>query len=344
VGDRVVDLILDPRRGEKVSIELPLTLRTPLSASARALRLADWVDLSDPIVAKGVAVVDAAARSNPPIQLAVLGGVAHRIRSPASNAAPSGLRRSLHDLDLACLHREIRAVRAFLETVHEREGSGLRFFATDGDRIFNSLGEGRRFRYHMVTDQRGSEVDVGTVDLLADEFRFCHRMDLRDEVPNARAQHGTLSLATLLLAKLQFIQRIPSEDESKVPGRVLEPFGRRDVAIGPEAKDVQDILALLADHPIAEGPEGISPSRIAAVLERDGGFYHTVELNVGMVARSPVLASVPEPLKGTIRGRLADLEAVLGKIAPRRRRSLFGGPWWEEVDSQPSVDGTSTVG
>jgi hypothetical protein len=344
VGDRVVDLVLDARRGERISIELPLTLRTPLAASARALQLADWADLSDPIVAKGVAVVDAAARSDSPVHLAILGGVAHRLRSPSSNAGSSGLRRSLHDLDIACLHREIRSVRAFLETVHEREGSGLRFFATDGDRIFNSLGEGRRFRYHMVTALRGSDVDLGTVDLLADEFRFCHRMDLRDEVPLSRAQHGTLSLATLLLAKLQFIQRIPSDDAAKVPGRVLEPFGRRDIAIGPEAKDVQDILALLADHPIADGAEGISPTRIAAVLEPDGGFYRTVELNLGMLERSPVLSAVPEPLGRTIRARLADLRAVLGKIVPRRRRSLFGGPWWEEVDSQPSVDGTSSVG
>lgn len=344
VGGRVVDLVLDARRGERISIELPLTLRTPLSESARSLQLAEWVDLSDPIVAKGVAVIDAAARSDPPIHLAILGGVAHRLRSSASNEAASGLRRSLHDLDLVCLHREIRGVRSLLETVHEREGSALRFFATDGDRIFNSLGEGRRFRYHMVTDQRGAEVDVGTVDLLADEFRFCHRLDLREEVPNARTQHGTLSLATLLLAKLQFIQRIPVEDESQVPGRVLEPFGRHEVVIGPESKDVQDILALLSDHAIAEDPEGISPTRLADLLGADGGLYHTVQLNLGMLDRSPVLAAVPEPLNGRIRGRLNDLRAVVGRVAPRRRGGLFGGPWWEEVDAQPSVDGTSTVG
>jgi len=344
VSERAVDLVVDARRGERISIELPLTLRTPLPASAAALTLGEWVDLSDPIVAKGVAVVDAASRSNPPVQLAALGGVAHRMRSPSSNAAASGLRRPLHDLDLACLHREIRDVRSFLETVHEREGSGLRFFATDGDRIFNSLGEGRRFRYHMVVDQRGTSVDLGTVDLLADEFRFCHRIDLREEVPAARTAHGTLSLATLLLAKLQFIQRIPAEDAGKVPGRVLEPFGRHEVAIGPESKDVQDVLALLADHPVVEGPEGISPARIAELVAADGGLYRTTELNLGMLARSPVLAAVPEPWNGRIRTGLEQLRSVFGRIVPRKRRTLFGGPWWEEVDAQPSVDGTGTVG
>jgi hypothetical protein len=343
VGDRV-DLVLDARRGERISIDLPLTLRTPLSASAQALRLADWVDLSDPIVAKGVAVVDAASRFDSPVQLAILGGVAHRLRSASSNAASSGLRRSLHDLDLACLHREIRNVRTFLETVHEREGSGLRFFATDGDRIFNSLGEGRRFRYHLVIDQRGSQIDLGTVDLLADEFRFCHRLDLREEVPRARAQRGTLSLATLLLAKLQFIQRIPAEDESKVPGRVLEPLGRHDLVIGPETKDVQDVLALLADHALEEGADGISPSRIGELLGADPNLWRTVSLNVTMVDRSTVLSAVPAELSTRIHARLGELRGLLDRTAPKRRRSLFGGTWWEEVDSQPSVDSTGTVG
>jgi hypothetical protein len=339
-----VELVVDPRRGERLSVELPLTFRTPPESAASALGLGPWVDLSDPIVAKGVAVVPAAARADPPLRLAVLGGVAHRMRCPSSNGPGSTLRRALHDLDLVCLHKEIRAVRSFLETVHELEGSALRFFETDGDRIFNSLGEGRRFRYHMVTAQRGNQVDLGTVDLLADEFRFCHRLDLREEVGAAGSHHGTLALSTLLLAKLQFIQRIPSADASRVPGRVLEPFGRHDVVIGPEAKDVQDVLALLADHPVAEGPEGISPSELTDRLSADGGLARTVGLNLQLVARSPILGTVPGPLSGTVRSRLAELAALTSRVARPPRRRLLGGPWWEPVDDQPSVDGTGTVG
>lgn len=339
-----VELVVDPRRGERISLELPLTFRTPPSDAARALGLDQWVDLSDPIVARGVAIVAAAAHADPPLELAVLGGVAHRMRCPSSNRPDTSLRRVLHDLDLACLHKEIRGVRAFLESVHEREGSALRFFATDGDRIFNSLGEGRRFRYHMVTDQRGTQVDLGTVDLLADEFRFCHRLDLRPEVAAGRSNRGTLSLATLLLAKLQFIQRIPEEDAGRVAGRVLEPFGRHEVVIGPEAKDVQDILALLADHPLAEGVDGISPSQLTSHLGSDDGLARTVSLNLRMVGGSPVLDRVPEPLRAAIRGRLAELATLTSPFAPTKRRGLLRGPWWEEVDAQPAVDGTWTVG
>ncbi len=339
-----VDLVLDPRRGERVAIDLPLTFRVPPVDAAAALGLGPAVDLTDPIVAKGVAIVDAAARADPPLRLAVLGGTAHRMRCPSSNRGDTSLRRTLHDLDLACLHKEIRGVRSFLVTVHEREGSALRFFETDGDRIFNSLGEGRRFRYHMVTEQRGREVDLGTVDLLADEFRFCHRLDLRDEVLAARSNHGTLALATLLLAKLQFIRRIPAEDAARVPGRVLGPYGRREVVIGPEAKDVQDVLAVLADHPIREGEGGVSASRIETALREDGGLARTVVLNLGMIDASPVLANVPEPLRATIRARLGEVAAVASRVAPSKRRGFLAGPWWEEVDAQPAVDGTATVG
>jgi hypothetical protein len=342
VGDRV-DLVLDPRRGERVAIELPLVLRVPLEESARRLGLGPAVDRSDPIVAKGVAVVDAARRADPPLPLAVLGGVAHRMRCPSSNRAETGLRRTLHDLDLACLHRDIRSARAFLETVHEREGSALRFFATDGDKIFNSLGEGRRFRYHMVTEQRGSEVVLGTVDLLADEFRFCHRFDLREDVLASAGQRGTLSLPLLLLTKLQFIQRIPAEDAGRVPGRVLEPFGRHEVVIGPEAKDVQDILAVLVDHGLGSGADLLDPSAVSARLEADPDLSRTVGLNLRMVGRSPILAALPPSVRSDVASKLVELTTRADRYASKKRRGLLAGPWWEEVDAQPSVDGQVSV-
>ncbi len=342
VGE-VVELLIDPRRGEKVAVELPVSYRRPPGEARARLGLADWVDLTDPIVAKAVVLLDAVREADPPIHLAILGGVASRMRSRSSNDRALGLRRPLHDLDLACLHREVKAVRRFLTTAHEREGSGLQFFETAGDRIFNSLAEGRRFRYHMVIGQRGNEVDLGAVDLLADEFRFCHRFDLRPEVQNAAAQHGTLSPALLLLAKLQFIQRIPGEDRAKVPHRVLEAFGRHDVVIGPEDKDVKDILALLADHPLTEGPDGISPARLAELFAADGGLCRTAELNLGMIGRSPILGGLPAPPGAIARSQLDAVRAICARSPAKRSRGLFGGPWWEEVDATPSVDGTVTV-
>jgi hypothetical protein len=342
VGE-VVDLVIDPLRGEKVSLELPLRLRTAPDAARAELGLPEWVDVSDPIVARAVALLRAARRASPPISLAILGGVAHRLRCPASNRPDLGLRRSLHDLDLACLHRELRTVRAFLETLHEREGSGARIFETSGDRIFNSLSEGRRLRFHMVLGQLGPEITIGSVDLLADEFRFCHRLDLREDVRTAPQQHGTLAPTLLLLAKLQYIQRIPGEDRDKVGDRVLEPFGRRDVLIGPEPKDVRDILALLIDHPLDDSPSGVSPRRLSSLLSADWGLWRTASLNVKMVARSSLLHALPESSRAVANAQLAALAELFDGLTPKRRLAFLGGQWWEDVDAQPSVDGKASV-
>ncbi|HTZ62305.1 MAG TPA: hypothetical protein VMC82_06685 [Thermoplasmata archaeon] len=340
----VVDLVIDARRGEKISLELPLSLRTPPESAREELGLPEWVDVRDPIVARGLLLLRAARRASPAPALAILGGVANRMRCPTSNAPTSPLRRSLHDLDLACLHKELRTVRAFLESLHEREGSGLRVFETAGDQIFNSLSEGRRLRFHMVLGQQGSGISLGSIDLLADEFRFCHRFDLREDVASAARQHGTLSLPLLLLAKLQYIQRVPKESAGPVAERVLEPFGRSDVLIGPEAKDVQDVLALLIDHPLDESAGGISPSRLIAVLGKDWGLWKTVGLNVATIRRSPILLGLPESLRATAFAQLEAVAELLDGLSPKRRLAFLGGEWWEEVDAQPSVDVTARAG
>jgi len=342
VGE-VVSLVVDPLRGERVSIELPLATRTSPETARADLGLPEWVDVSDPIVARGVLLLQVARRSDPPVSLALLGGAAHRLRCASSNGTALGLRRSLHDLDIACLHKELRAVRRLLETAHEREGSGLRLFETSGDRIFNSLSEGRRLRYHMVLGQDGGDVSLGSVDLLADEFRFCHRFDLRDDVRMSVAQHGTLTPTLLLLAKMQYIQRVPDSARAQVADRVLEPFGRHDLVIGPESKDVRDILALLIDHPLDGSADGISPERLRSLLQKDWGLWKTVSLNAGMLLRSPILTALPEPEGPRARRQLESLVALFGGIAPKRRLGFLGGPWWEEVDAQPSVDGRATI-
>ncbi len=340
----VVDLVIDPLRGERLSLELPLSLRTAPAAARAELGLADWVDSSDPLVARALLILRAARHADPPIALAMLGGAAHRLRCPSSNRSDLGLRRSLHDLDIACLHKELKAVRAFLASLHGREGSGLRVFETQGDRIFNSLSEGRRLRFHLVLDQRGNEISLGTMDLLADEFRFCHHFDLREDVSAGARDRGTLSPALLLLAKMQFIRRVPKGEAAAVPERVLEPFGRGDVVIGPEAKDTQDILALLLDHPLDESPEGISPRRLVRLLEKDWGLWRTVSLNAGMILRSSLLRALPEGPRAAGTAQLEALQRILASLAPKRRLGFLGGPWWEEVDAQPSVDGTAHVG
>jgi len=340
-----VELTIDPLRGEKLSIDLPPEFRTPVPRARSELGLPEWVDTSDPMVARAIALLAAARRHAPDLHLALLGGAAHRFRCIASNRPDLGLRRDLHDLDLACLHKELSKVRAFLQTVRTQEGSGLQFFETNGDKIFNAMGEGRRLRYHFVAEQTDAGVRLATLDLLADEFRFCHRFDLRPDVTSATSQGGTLTPTLLLLTKLQYVQRIPGADRERVtPDRILEPFGRHDLIIGPESKDVKDVIALLIDLPIAETPDGISPSRIEALAGTDWGLWHTLSLNVEMIERSPILAGLPAGPRVQVRSRLTGLSSLLASLHPKRRLGFLGGMWFEEVDAVPAADTTIRAG
>ena len=339
-----VELVLDPLRGEKVTVRLPLTLRRPVEETARTLGLPPTVDLTDPIVAKAVALAGAALDARPPIRFAVFGGTAHRLTCPSSNDPALGLRHDLHDLDLAILLKDARAVRRFLSDVANSAGAGLTFFETAGDRIYNSLSGGARLRWHMTVAQRGATVTLGTLDLVADTFEFCHRIDLRSDVEET-TQHGwALAPAHLLLTKGQFIQRIPRDESAPVADRVLEPFGKRGVVIGPEGKDVRDMVALMLDHAMGEAPDEISPAVLGRELSNDWGLWKTFGLNLDMVARSSIVRGLPPDPRRRVEARLGELRSLVAGLHPKRRLHLLGGPWWQEVDATPSVDLTVSVG
>ncbi len=341
--ERRVDLVIDPLRRETVTVSLPLGFRRSVESTREELGLAPSVDLSDPIVAKAVALAGVARRRNPSVRFAVFGGTAHRLTCPVSNDPTLGLRHELHDMDLAVLLKEVRDFQKFLLSAQDEGGSELTFFETSGDRIYNSLSGGQRLRWHMVVSEQDSEVVLGTLDIVADAFQFCHRFDIRSDVEHASANGWTLSPARLLLAKGQYIQRIPKEDSALVAERVLEPFGKRQVVIGPEAKDVRDILALVHDHALGEGPGEISARGLSEVLSNDWGLWKTFGLNLEMIARSSILRHLPPGPREQISGQIRTLRELVGALTPKRRLALFGGPWWQEVDTTPSVDTTATV-
>ncbi len=333
MGDPV-DLIIDRLTREKISIELPPRFRVPPEGARRELGLPDFVDLSDPLVAKAVSLAYWASRQpngGPPI--AFLGGVAHRLRCPASNDPASGLMRPLHDIDLACLHKQIRPTMGFLKSVRDPGGSALTFFETPGDRTFNALTGGRRQRLHTVVGAQSDQVELAITDILADEFSFCHTFDLRADVQAARTSGWTISPTLLLLAKLQFIQRIPASNAPAVQDRVLEPFGKHEVLIGLEPKDSQDVLAVLRDLPVGERGGGVSRDVFSRMLLADWGLWRTVGLNLRSIARSRLLAGLPDSVRSVVVPKLGALEEAVQAAHPRRRFTFGQSQWWQEVDS-----------
>jgi hypothetical protein len=331
--DEVVEVIVDPFTQEKLPLRLPLTFRTDPAVARKALGLPDYVDTSDPVMAHAVGLLHGLSLDLPDHPIALLGGVAYRFRSPSSNSPGSGLRRPLHDIDISCHHADAKKLHTALLALGQRQGSALSVVETHADRMFNALMGGRRLRLHNVNQVVDGRCVLGTIDVLADEFRFCHNLDLTTDISEAPKDGHTLGLATLLLTKLQFIQSIPAEHQAQVLGRVLGPFGKKELLIGPEDKDVRDILALLIDRPIGDGAGQISLNRFVAPLTSDWGFWTTVRLNLEHLGRSPLFEGLSTGARSTIREKIDALRGITDRVQPKRRFGFLQREWWEPVES-----------
>lgn len=339
IVSEVVDVVVDPFTQEKLPLRLPLTSDTEADAAAKGLGLPAYVDASDPVIARAVGVFHALSNELPGRPLAFLGGVAFRLRSPASNSPTSGLRRPLHDIDLCCHHVDSRKLLTAFTGLGDRYGSALTVVETHADRQFNALMGGRRLRLHYVVRVVDRQATLGTIDVLADEFRFCHSLDLTPDIERAPRNGHTLGLSTLLLTKLQYIQSIPSEDAVHVPGRVLGPFGKKEVLIGPEEKDVQDILAVLVDHPIGEGVEDVSAAQFVRPLASEWGYWTTVRLNLGHLLNTPTFNRLAANTAAAIRKGVGALQTATDTVRPARRLGFLRREWWEPVESPESPGG-----
>ena len=343
MGDPV-DVIVDPFTQEKLALRLPLVFQTDPDQARRVLGLSDFVDISDPVTARAVGLLHALRAELPDRDFALLGGVAFRFQSRTSNSTASGLRRPLHDIDLCCHHSDSKKLLATLLTLGREHGSALTVVETHADRMFNALMGGRRLRLHTVDQVVDGRGVLGTIDVLADEFRFCHNLDLTSDITQAPKNGPTLRASTLLLTKLQFIQSIPAEDQAQVPGRVLGPFGKKELIIGPEDKDVRDVLSLLIDLPLGDQTDEISLSRFVEPLTSDWGFWTTVRLNLDHLGKSPLFTSLPAEVRPAVLQKLSALRAATDSVQPKRRFGFLQREWWEPVESlgaKPSPSATS---
>lgn len=162
------------------------------------------------------------------IPLRVMGGVAVALRCPSATRPP--LARSYGDIDFATRNDARIAVETLFFDLGYR-----------ADREMNML-HGRD-RLIFFDDSHRRQVDV-----IVDELRMCHTIDLR-----ARLEHDdvTLTLADLLLSKLQVVETTE--------------------------KDYLDISALLSDHRLGSGDgDVIDIDYIASLCAGDWGLYRTI--------------------------------------------------------------------
>ena len=208
----------------------------------------------------------AAAAAN--LGLRLMGGLAIWLVSPSVRVPPFA--RSYDDLDFAVRKRDGRAVTPFLE----QQGYLP-------ERLFNSIHGAQRMNF-------GHPDGLWTIDVVVDELRMSHLIDLR-----GRLEPGlpTIDLADLLLTKLQVWEI--------------------------NAQDLGDITCLLADRPLADAadPEAIDTSRILVLTGADWGICHTLERNLRDVA---AYARERKPAEARF-DPVAQAETLLTAIAAGRK-------------------------
>ena len=102
------------------------------------------------------------------------------------------------------------------------------------------------------------------VDVFLDRLDFCHPIELKGRLD---LDPVTIPLTDILLEKLQIVEI--------------------------NEKDLKDLVVLLLEHPIADGPAGgIDAPYVIELLSKDWGFYYTVSLNLDRIRR--YMATIPD--------------------------------------------------
>ena len=198
--------------------------------------------LDDP-VSEGRRIAEAAQSNG--VMVRLTGGVAIALRCPSAGTQP--LQRTYADIDVVARRKDTRSLVTFFGSLGYQP-----------DREFNALNGARRQLFW--TPGRTRQLDV-----FVDRYEMCHRLELRDRLD---VHHETLSLADLLLTKLQVVET--------------------------NRKDVVDIATLLSDHPLTQDESGINMGYIASLAASDWPWWRTISMvaeRVSLFARDQGLAA-----------------------------------------------------
>jgi hypothetical protein len=155
------------------------------------------------------------------------------------------------------------------------------------------------------------------VDVLVDRFEMCHTFEFTERLTIAET---TLPPAELLLSKLQVVKI--------------------------NRKDVLDALALLSEHPLAEGDEAgaaISVRRIASLTSSDWGWWRTITGNLDKLLEiagshlEPGELEFGRPPRFQAHGQIAALREAIDAAPKSTRWKLRGRvgdrvSWYQEPE------------
>jgi hypothetical protein len=240
---------------------------------------------NEAVIATGRHLVEEAIGDGLPLRLA--GSVAFAVRLAAAGKGKVTEAWPIQDIDLVCTRAAASELEPFFSSRGYRNDRGL-MIASEGS------------RWTLAAERQPAAVDV-----FFDEMHFCQVLDLRGRVAIDRE---TLTLADLLLSKLQYIE--------------------------PRPRDLEAMGAVLAAHALGEGDgELIDFRRVCGVLGASWRFYYTACLNF---QRLRVLLATEPPGEGS--RRLDELESsarLWPKTLSWRLRAMAGTAisWYDEVET-----------
>ena len=163
------------------------------------------------------------------LSVKLLGGLAVWLQSPSAQLPI--LRRDYSDLDFIAVKKEVTPFSKLLTNIGYME-----------DKRFNAIHGATRLIFIDEENDR-------PVDLLVDNFKMCHEIDLKNRLS---IEGPTISISDLFLTKLQVVKITK--------------------------KDLLDLTSLIIDHEFSDS--GVDLKYITKILSGDWGFERTVLLNL----------------------------------------------------------------
>lgn len=149
------------------------------------------------------------------------------------------------------------------------------------------------------------------MDIFVDSFEMCHELPIGERL---LVDSPTVPLAELFLSKAQVVEL--------------------------NEKDMLDLLALLADHPVGAGDEEtINVDRIAELTAKDWGLWRTLIGTLEKIEGSLATAALDEPAGSAVGERVSDIRKAISassKSMKWKARARVGDRVrWYELPEDP---------
>lgn len=339
--------------GTIYEVDIPLSCNVKIEQISKELGIPDYLEIKNLAINRAITTIwaclnasklklseDLQKKVKGPLSPLLFGGMAVKFHSPSANKPNGPLNRHVKDVDFVVPKREGALLVKIMLEMGNLFGSYYLFFTTQGEKWFNLLRGGKRFRVRGICDIIDNTPEIGVVDIFCEELPFRHNIKNFD-FERAKDNLYTIGLENILLSKCQFIFDMPKEKASELKEadqdfRILPYEHLKDkIVVGMELKDFKDVAAILLDHEVGEGPEKINISQIKKTLKNNKKFSLTFQLNLNnLVNRLDILRR--EGLNSSQLNKIMEVANQILKGLPIVDKK-WEKPWWNIDIETPKI-------